>query len=414
MEAELPLRGIRVADFGWRAVAPISARMLAWGGAEVIRIESTTRHDGARLIPPLTPGVEGSYNVSGWFNNYNSNKLSISLNLRQPTGRDLALKLVAISDIAVENFSGGVMARLGLGYEDLRRVKPDLIMASHSLTGLSGPWQHVRGHGPMAASLAGMHALSGYADRDPIAPGQAYTDYVVNPHHSAYALLAALHYRRRTGRGQYIDLSQYESIVHTTGTMVLEYTTLGQTRPRTGNRSPYASPQGVYACLPRERGGAIEERWCAVSVSSDDEWCSLCSEIGRAELAEDPRFATAAGRSEHADAIDAIVGEWTRERPAEEVMLQLQAAGVAAGVVQNAEDLLDSDPQLAARQHYRRLVHAEAGDTAYDGPPFVLSECPIELRPAPRLGEHNDYVLQELLGLSDAEISEGYTGGYIA
>src|SRR5207253_2263512 len=150
-----------------------------------------------------------------------------------------------------------------------------------SLPGLSGPWQHVRGHGPMAAALAGMHALSGYPDRDPIAPGQAFTDYVVNPHHSAYALLAALHYRRKSGRGQYIDLAQYESIIHTTGTMVLEYTTLGRVRQRTGNRSPYAAPQGAYRCLPTDRGGVPEERWCVISVSNDEEWRALCAIIGR-------------------------------------------------------------------------------------------------------------------------------------
>lgn len=414
MDAARPLGGIRVADFGWRAVAPISARMLAWGGAEVIRIESTTRHDGARLIPPLTPGVEGSYNVSGWFNNYNSNKLSISLNLRQPAGRDLALKLVSISDIVVENFAGGVMERLGLGYEALRRVKPDIIMASHSLTGLSGPWKHVRGHGPMAAAMAGMHALSGYPEREPIAPGQAYTDYVVNPHHSAYALLAALHFRRRTGRGQYVDLAQYESIVQTTGTMVLEYTTLGRSRERSGNRSPYAAPQGIYPCLPEIRNGTPAERWCAISVADDEAWRALCRVIERPELVEESCYATAAARAERADEIDAIISAWTAQRRAADVMLCLQAAGVAAGVVQDAEDLLEHDPQLAARGHYRRVEHAEAGETRYDGPPFTLSACPIELRPAPLLGEHNDYVFKDLLGLSDAAISDGYTANVIA
>ena len=421
MTARLPLAGIRVADFGWRAVAPISARMLAWGGAEVIRVESTTRHDGARLTPPLTPGVEGSYNVSAWFNNYNSNKLSISLNLRHPAGCDLALKLVALSDIVVENFAGGVMDRLGLGYQDLCKVKPDIIMASHSLTGLTGPWKHVRGHGPMAAAMAGMHFLSGYPDRDPIATGQAYTDYVVNPHHSAYALLAALHYRRRTGTGQYIDLSQYESIAQTTGTAVLEYTTLGRVRQRMANRSPYTAPQGVYPCQPDGEAGQGNdgaphslERWCAVSVATDEEWRSLCRVMGRPELGGDPRYATFAARKEHEDELDEVIAAWTSGQRAEDVMRCLQEAGVAAGVVQNARDLLTADPQMAARGHYRRLVHAEAGETSYDGPPFTLSECPIELRPAPLLGEHNDYVFKEILGLTDAEISAGYTDGVIA
>lgn len=413
MTTRMPLEGIRVADFGWRAVAPISARMLAWGGAEVIRIESTTRHDGARLTPPLAPNVEGSFNVSHFFNNFNSNKLSISLNLRHPEGKALALRLVSKCDIVVENFAGGVMARLGLGYDDLRAVRPDVIMISHSLTGLSGPWKHIKGHGPMAAAMAGMNALSGYADAAPIAPGQAYTDFIVNPHHSAYALLAALHYRRRTGKGQYIDLAQYESIIHTTGTSLLEYTALGRVRTRAGNRSPHAAPQGIYPCLPDAADPLPQERWCVISVAGDQEWRALCRVIGRPELAEDPCFATLPARKEHEDEIDAILSVWTAEQRGEDVMHRLQGAGVAAGVVQNARDMF-ADPQLAARGHYRTVVHAETGETRYDGPPFTLSESPLDVRPAPLLGEHNDYVFRDLLGLTDDEIGAGYSEGYIA
>ena len=414
MAAKLPLEGIRVLDFGWRAVAPISARMLSWGGAEVIRIESATRHDGARQMLPMTPGIEGSFNVSAWFNNYNTNKLSISLNLRHPEGREMALRLVPLSDIVVENFSAGTIDKMGLGYEALKRLKPDIIMASHSLGGLSGPWKHVKGHGPMAAAMGGMHYLSGYADADPISPGQAFTDFAVNPHHSAYALLAALHYRRRTGKGQYIDLSQYESIVHTSGTAFLEYTALGKVRERTGNRSPHAAPQGVYPCLSIQIDGRPEDRWCAISVSTDEEWHSLCRVIGQSELADDSRFSTFEARKRHEDEIDTIISTWTSSQSAEDVMQRLQDAGVASGVVQNAKDLLTSDPQMAARGHYRQVVHAESGRTTYDGPPFTLSESTLELRPAPLLGEHNDYVFKELLSLTDDEITQGYVEGFIA
>jgi len=413
MTTKLPLEGIRVADFGWRAVAPISARMLGWGGAEVIRVESATRHDGARLTPPLAPNVEGSFNVSHFFNNKNTNKLSVSLNLRDPRGKALALQLASKCDIVVENFAGGVMARLGLGYDDLRALRPDIIMISHSLTGLSGPWKKVKGHGPMAAAMAGMNAMSGYPDAAPIAPGQAYTDYIVNPHHSVFAVLAALHYRRRTGRGQYIDLAQYESIIHTTGTALLEYTALGRIRTRTGNRSPYAAPQGIYPCRPEIVDSQAPERWCVISVANDEDWTKLCGVIGRPELARDPCFATFPARKEREDQIDAVLSVWTAERRAEDVMMTLQAAGVAAGVVQNGRDMF-ADPQMLARGHYRTLMHPEAGKTRYDGPPFTLSECPLEVRPAPLLGEHNDYVFRDLLGLTDEEISEGYAEGYIA
>jgi benzylsuccinate CoA-transferase BbsF subunit len=286
-------------------------------------------------------------------------------------------------------------------------------MISHSLPGLSGPWKHLKGHGPMIAAMAGMNALSGYPDAAPIAPGQAYTDYVVNPHHSSFVLMAALRYRRRTGKGQYIDLAQYESIIHTTGTAVLEYTALGKVRTRMGNRSPYASPQGIYACRAEVWNEQVLERWCVISVASDEEWRSLCGVLERPDLGHDPRFATADARRKHEAEVDALIGAWTLELAAEEVMTRLQNAGVAAGVVQNGRDMF-ADPQMQARGHYRSLVHAEAGPARYDSPPFILSDTPLEVRPAPMLGEHNEYVFRELLGLTEDEISEGYAEGFIA
>ncbi len=414
MAPKTPLEGVRVLDFGWRAVAPLAVRLLAWGGAEVIRIESAVRHDGARLTAPTHPGHEGSFNASAWWNVMNSNKLSISLNLQNPKGKELALRLVPMSDIVVENFSAGTMDKLGLGYEALRQLKPDIIMASHWLTGNDGPWKYVKGHGPMAASMAGMHYLSGYDDTPPISPGSAYTDFVVNPHHSAYALLAALHFRRRTGKGQYLDLAQYESIIGTTGPTILEYTVQGKVHPRTGNRDYYHAPQGVYGCLPMEHQGKKYEHFVAVSVATDEEWRSLCGAIGQPSLAADPRFATFEARKKNEDAIDPFIAAWTKDKDAHDVMLRLQKAGVAAGVVQNPKDLLEHDPQLKARDHYREVDHPEVGKSHYDAPPFTLSETPIELKPAPMLGEHNDYVFKDILKLTDDEITQGYAEGFIA
>jgi len=410
-----PLEGVRVLDFGWRAVAPLSARMLAWGGAEVIRIESATRHDGARQMPPVIPGAEeGSFNASAWFNNFNSNKLSVSLNLGHPRGKELALSLVPLSDVVVENFSAGTFARMGFGYEALRQLRPDIIMVSHSLTGLSGPWKHIKGHGPMAAAMAGMHHLTGYPDAPPINPGQAFTDYVVNPHHSSFAIMAALHHRRRTGQGQYIDMSQYESIAHTTGTSILDYTTSGHVQTRNGNRSIHSVPQGVYPCESIPLDGRIEGRWCAISVANDQEWRSLCDVIERPDMANDERYATFEARKQREDEIDDVISAWTTNRSPEDVMMRLQAAGVGAGVVQNAKDLLVSDPQIAHSGHYREVVHAETGKSAYDGPPFSMSNSPLEIRPAPLLGEHNDYIFRDLLNLDAEDIAQGYVEGYIA
>lgn len=411
----MPLEGVRVLDFGWRAVAPLCARMLAWGGAEVIRIESATRHDGARQMPPVIPDAqEGSFNASAWFNNFNSNKLSVSLNLRHPRGKELALSLVPLSDIVVENFSAGTMARMGFGYEALRQLKPDIIMVSHSLTGLDGPWKHIKGHGPMAAAMAGMHHLSGYPDAPPINPAQAFTDYVVNPHHSAFAIMAALYHRRRTGEGQYIDLAQYESIAQTTGTAILEFTTSGRVRTRNGNRSTHSAPQGVYPCESIPLDGRISDRWCAISVASDLEWRNLCDAIGQPDLADDERFASFELRKQHEDEIDGVIGAWTSNQTPEDVMLRLQAVGVGAGVVQNAKDLLVSDPQMAYSGHYRQVEHAETGKSTYDGPPFSMSDTPLGLRPAPLLGEHNDYIFGDLLDLTEEDIAQGYVESYLA
>lgn len=410
-----PLEGVRVVDFGWRAVAPLAARMLGWGGAEVIRVESATRHDGARQTPPIVPGAaKDSFNASAWWNVQNSNKLSISLNLKHPEGRELALRLVSVSDIVVENFAAGVMDRLGLGYETLRQYKPDIIMASHSITGLTGSWNYVKGHGPMAAAMAGMNYLSGYEDTPPIPPGAAYTDYVVVPHHSAYALLTALHYRRRTGKGQYIDLAQYETIAHTTGPWVLEYIVNGRVVPRTGNRDPWTVPQGCYPCLPITHNDEEYDHWCVISVATDEEWRSLCKVMGRPELADDPRYASFAARKEREDEIDQFISAWTTDKDAHDVMRCLQAAGVAAGVVQNPKDLLEADPHLKGRGFYHKVHHAEAGNSHYSGPPFTMSEHRLDVRPAPLLGEHNDYVFREILRLSDEEIREAYAKGYVA
>ena len=217
----------------------------------------------------------------------------------------------------------------------------------------------------------------------------------------------------KRSEGQYIDLAQYESIAHTTGTTILEYTTLGRNRGRTGNRSMYAAPQSAYPCESIPLDGRIEDRWCAISVANNEEWRNLCEEMDRKDLADDERFSTFEGRKKHEDEIDSVICAWTASQHAEDVMARLQAAGVAAGVVQNAKDLAE-DPQMAYSGHYRKIVHAVTGNSTYDGPPFTLSECPLEVRPGPLLGEHNDYIFQELLGVSEEELNEGYVEGSIA
>ncbi len=403
MTAGYPLQGIRVVDFSWRATGPIAARMLAWHGAEVIRIESATRLCGMRQTPPFTPGV-GGLNVGAWFNNYNASKLAIALNLSRPKGIDIAKRLIAVSDVVMENFSGGAMEKMGLGYDELVKVKTDIIMVSHSIMGLSGPWKQVSGHGPNIQAMSGLDHIMGYPDRPPIGSNVAITDYIVNPYHSSFAVLAALHYRHLTGRGQYIDLAQYESVINATGTAILEYTTNKRVQAGMANRVSYAAPHGVYRCLG-------EDRWCVISVFQDTEWEALCRVMGQPELASGIRFATLLARKENEDELDQVVEQWTAGLTAEEVMVSLQREGVAAGIVENIEDLVMRDSQMKARGHYRTTQHVEAGERLYDGPPFKLSANPIEVKPAPLLGEHNDYVYGELLGMTEDEINQCYVEG---
>jgi len=371
-------------------------------------------HDRFRMSPPLVPGHEGSVNVSGPSNNLATNKLSASINIQHPKGKEMVLNLVEKSHVVVENYSTGVMDRLGLGYGVLKKRNPGIIMVSHTLMGQEGPWERVAGHGPSVAGPAGWTGLSGYADRDPISPAGAFMDFNINPHHSSLAVLAALHHWRKTGEGQHIDLSQYESIIGATGTAVLEYTALGRVRERAGYRSPYAAPQGVYQCVPLVVGDRKEERWVAISVANDEEWRRLCQIIGQPDLAADSRFATFDARKRNEDEIDRILGAWTADKVAEAVELRLQSWGVAAGVVETAKDLLETDPQLAARGHYRTTRHAEAGERTNDGPPFILSAAPIELRAAPILGEHNEYVFKGLLKMTEEQINQGYADGSIS
>ncbi|MBI3954025.1 MAG: CoA transferase [Chloroflexi bacterium] len=402
-----PLEGIRVADFGWRAVAPIAARMLAWYGAEVIHIESYTRLCGMRQSGPFPPGTETSLNTSGFFNNFNCSKLAVTLNLATSEGIKVAKGLIKISDVVVENFSGGVMEKLGLGYRDLAQIRPDVILVSHSLMGTSGPWRRVSGHGPNVQAMAGLDHITGYPDRDPIGSGVSHTDYTINPHHSAFAILAALHHRRLTGRGQYIDLAQYESVINATGPMMLEYFANGRVPGRAGNRHPAAAPHGVYRCRD-------ENTWCAITVFADEEWQRLCQAIGRPELARDPRFDCLECRQANEDALDRTLEAWTSQRTPGEVMEQLQRCGVAAGAVQHAGDLLTRDPQLRARGHYHYPDHPEAGRRAYDGPPFKLSAAPARVERAPLLAEHNDYLYRELLNLTEETITDYIVQGVIA
>jgi len=388
------LEGIKVADFSWVVVGPVVTRCLADFGATVIRIESATTPDILRVSPPFKDNLSG-LNRSAYFANYGANKYSLSLNLKHPKGPAVAKRLVAWADVVCESFTPGTMADLGLSYDNLKKIKPEIIMLSTCNLGQTGPLAQQPGFGTQLVSLAGLTHLSGWPDRLPAQPYGAYTDFIA-PRFAIAGIVAALDYRRRTGRGQHLDVSQLETAIQFLAPVMLDYTVNGQEWIRSGNRCPQAAPHGVYPCCG-------EDRWCAIAVSNDQEWQVLCRTIGHTELEHDPRFDTLANRKQNEDELDEIIGLWTREHQAEEVMHLLQGAGVACGVVETGQDIHE-DPQLSHRNHLQMLNHPEIGLHSYDTQSFQLSETPARLeRPGPCLGEHNEYVCKDFLGMSDEE-----------
>jgi len=391
-----PLEGIKVVDFGWAWTIPLTARTLCDHGAEVIKIESRNRPEVHRTLGPFKDGISG-LDRSGQFNQDNTGKLSIALNLAHPKGVEIAKRLVARADIVMENFAGGVIERIGLGYEELKKVKPDIIMLSSCMQGHTGSYATHPGYGYLLVALSGFSHIAGWPDREPPWLG-SYTDFPA-PILNSLIILAALDYRRRTGKGQYIDMSQYENGIHFLAPIVLDYVVNRRVANRMGNRSAYAAPHGAYRC----RG---EDKWCAIAVFTEEEWASFGKVIGNPAWTNDPKFTTLSARKVNEDQLDRLVEEWTINYSPKEVMTMMQAAGVGAGVVQTAEDLLEYDPQLKHRHFYWELDHPEAGRYRAPGPPFGLSKSPYELRRAPLLGEHNEYVLKEILSMSDEEIAE--------
>ena len=335
-------------------------------------------------------------NRSATYNPYNTGKLSIALNLAHPRGVEVAKRIVAWADIVVDNFAGGAMRRMGLSYEELREVKPDIIMLSSCPMGQTGPYPTAPAIGAHLTALAGIMDLAGWPDREPTAL-DSYTDFI-SPHFNAFAILAALDYRDRTGKGQYLDLSQYEDCVHFMAPLVLDYTVNGRVSTRVGNRLDYAVPHNAYRC----RGN---DRWCTIAVFTDEEWASFCDVVGRPEWVNNPRFGTLQARKQNEEDMDSLIEEWTLNHSAEEVMSMMQTAGVGAGVVANAEDLLERDPQLEHRRFFRGLNHPEVGTYRAPRPPYTLSKCDCELERAPLLGEHNEYVLKQITGMTDDEIA---------
>lgn len=393
----LPLQGIRIADFSWAWAGPYCSLQLAFMGAEVIKIESRRRLDMNRQVGPYIDDVRGP-NRGGSFNTWNQGKLSITLNLSTPEGVDLAKRLVSISDVVIENMTPGVMDRLGLGYEELVAVKPDIIMVSLSGFGAYGPMKSNPAFGTPLVFMSGLASLTGYPGGEPRAVGISYPDPNAGLH-AAFVILSALWYRKQTGKGQYIDLSEWEAVLAIMPEGIMETLINGREPPRIGNRDFLMAPYGCYPCQG-------DDEWVTIAVGSDAEWRALADAIGRPELACDPRYATAQQRKANEDELDAILSIWTQKHTKWEIAEALQRSGVAAFPTMNCKDLSD-DPHLNERGFFIQLDHAEVGLRKHTGVGWKLAATPATIkRPAPLLGEDNDYVFKTLLGLSDIEIED--------
>jgi benzylsuccinate CoA-transferase BbsF subunit len=384
-------QGLKILDFSRIIAGPLATEYFALHGATVVKVES--KHSlGLRTMLPYKDRRPG-LNRSGYFANYNANKMSLALNMKHPHAKDIIHRLVEWCDVIVENFAPGVMEKRGWSYQELRKIKPDLIMLSSSNQGQTGPHRSLTGFGFTLTALSGYTNITGWDDRAPSHPFGAVSDFL-GAYFSVIALIAAIDYRRRTGKGQYLDISQYECGLYPLSPLLLDYFVNNQEFSRCGNRDPYAAPHGVYPC----RG---EECWCAISVETDEQWKSFCRAIGKPELANVPRFCTIEARLKNQEDLDAIVAEWTKRRTAGKNTELLQQWGVAAGVVKNPAEIFE-DPGLRSRGHFQRIEHPEIGSHNYQMPPFHLLRTPAQLKsPAPCLGEHTEYVCREILGMPD-------------
>jgi benzylsuccinate CoA-transferase BbsF subunit len=393
------LKGVKVVEFAAFAAGPAVGKHLADHGAMVVHIESRVRPDGFRThYPPYKDNIHG-LNRSGLFALINNDKLDITLNLKKtPQATELAKKIVAWSDVVIENFSPGTMARLGLDYQSLKKVKPDLIMLSSSNLGQSGPHAHHAGFGSQLSSLAGFTHLTGYPNGSPQILYGPYIDYIAVAY-GAVAILAALDYKRRTGRGNHIDAAQYETGLQYLAPILLDYKVNGKIAGRNANRDPHASPHGAYPC----KG---DDSWCALSVHSESEWQALCRVMESPGWTADEKFSSHESRKVNEDELDRRIGEWTVGFTALQLMDKLQAAGVRAAIVNTMKDVY-SDPQLAQRPQWVELEHPEIGKMHYQRPPFLLTKTPPgPLKRDPLLAEHNDYFYRDLLGLSEPEYNQ--------
>ncbi len=390
----LPLEGIRVIEIANAWAGPVASRLLVDMGAEVIKAENPSRPDFSRGWPPFAEGERG-VNRSGYFAIYNRGKKGCTLDLKKPEDLEILKRLVRISDILIENNAPGVMDRLGLGYSDLCKIKPDIIMVSLSGFGATGPDSIALAFGPVLEPYTGISSFFGYPGDTPVLCGMAVSDHVAATM-GALAALIALHNRGKTGEGQFIDISEVETMLACMPEVIMEFTMNRREPVPKGNGDEVMVPHSCYRCMG-------EDNWLAIAIDSDAAWQNFCKVAGKPELMQDERFNDGYRRWKNRDELDSVIYEWASEQDAIAIMHRLQKVGVIASAVYCGEELYN-DVQLRERNFFEGIDHAVMGKRELPGIFAKLSETPGALRaPDPLLGEHNDWLLKDLLGLSDSK-----------
>lgn len=393
--SQFALDGYRVIDFGWVAAGPILGSLLANMGAEVIKVESRARLDSMRLSPD---NLDRDPEKDPWFHSINRNKMSIVVDMSKPKGVDILKKLVKISDIVIENFSPKVMPKFGLDYESLREVNPNIIMVSLPATGREGPLSDVITYGMSLMGLCGFESLVGYEDERVLGMQQAYSDWYASIV-GAYAVVAALYFRNRTGEGQFIEVAQMETMLSIMNEPIMEYFMNGRTMGPQGNYNRMMCPHNNYPC----KG---DDKWVAIAVETEEEWKALCKCMGDPAWARHEKFAELESRQKNRKELDKYISEWTKNYTHYEIMEILQEVGVAATPCLDMEERFHN-PHLQAREVYVPLEHPVTGTEFVTNIPWKMSETPGGIyRPAPTMGQHNEYVFKKLLGMSEVEIAQ--------
>ena len=404
-----PLEGVRIIEMGQLIAIPFAMKLMADMGAQVIRLESTGRLEGYRADSVYQNDVSGQFwNKGANFYEQNRNKLGITLDLSKLEGIQILRELISVADVFSENFTPRVIKNFGLEYEDLQKIKPDIIMVSSTGYGFYGPWANFGATGPATEGAAGLAYQTGYLGGPPVMAEIPYTDYT-SGEHTVFAVMSALMHRLRTGKGQFVDISQTQATSSTIPEVLMDYSANGRTMPRMGNQDNVMSPHGCYPC----RG---DDRWITIAVATDYEWQAVCRVLGQEEWAADPNFEDSLRRWKNRDGLDALIGPVTSSWDAHELMQSLQKEGVAAGAVLDSKDLL-FDPHLNERGFYEVVAHHDSTGIPplpYAGRPWKLSKTPaVNGKAAPLMGEHNSLILLELLGKTASEMTALEEGGII-